>query len=101
MKKVLSTLLIVVLLLGNICYAQNVTMDIDHNTYYAVANTQQYESPGLHNPQEYRHDRDDRHRRHNRHHRHYRHHDNDDDIDAGDIVAGILVYEIVKEIVDD
>lgn len=94
MKKILSTLLIVFLLLGNICYAQNLRMDTDRNTYYVGANTEQYDSGGLHNPKEYRHDRDDRHRRH------HRHHDHDDHIDAGDIVAGIVIYEVVKEILD-
>jgi hypothetical protein len=108
-KKVLSTLLIIVMLLGNICYAQSFSPGIARNTYNEGVDAEQYDPGGLHNPQELRdrghdrgrgHDRDRRHDRGRRHQREHEHRDNDHHVDAGDIITGIVIYEVVKEILD-
>lgn len=87
MKRILALLLVSLLLLGNIGYAQGISGSVAGDAY--SPNYVQLSSRGHHNGRE--RDRHERYERRDRHH---------DEIDAGDILAGIVLYEVVKEIVD-
>lgn len=82
MKKIIVAALLVLMSLGNIGYAQAVVME-PNGPLYGAQETH-YKEHGH-----------DRHRHHHRH-KHYEHHDND----AEDIVKGIIIYGVVKEILD-
>lgn len=115
MKKIIAALL-VCLMVATTCYAQKVTGNIDANTYYAATKSVEIDVPensyakreepqhdrrGRHNRGD-RRDRDDRHDRGDSHDRGDRHDrdDRDNGIDGGDIIAGIIIYEILKDVLD-
>lgn len=97
MKKLWCALLILILLVGNVCYAKDNSITLDRQSYNISTERVTADAIGLHTELSQR----DKHHRnsHHRHHRHH-HHDHDDDNDLGDIIAGIIIYEVVKEVLD-
>ena len=101
MKKGIVVTLLIGLLFGNIGYVQAATINGGGNDYFV---SDSY----MANPEEcrsyHRYDRDDRrHRYENRHHRcdrHCRHHRHHRDNDMDDLVKGIIIYEVVKNVLD-
>ncbi|HBS57856.1 MAG: hypothetical protein AAGU23_06690 [Bacillota bacterium] len=101
MKKGIVITLLIALLFANIGYVQAATINGEGNNYFFsdsyVANPEEYRSYHHSGRNDRRHRYENRHHRYDKHHRHYKdHRDNDTD----DIIKGIIIYGVVKEILD-
>lgn len=92
MKKVIIICILIIFALGNVCYAHSAGNDGDCNTYFIGAEKAAYHDMGGPEEQCGGHG--------HRHHRHHRHHRDHDDDDCEDIIKGIIILGIVKEVLD-
>lgn len=100
MRKIVIFCLIIIFALGNVCYAQSMAGH-DYNRAYSIG-IARMDGDTVRAPDELRgRDRHHRHQsqhKHRKHHKHHKHHDRDND--CADIIKGIIILGIVKEIID-
>lgn len=98
MQRIVTICLIILFTLGNICYAQ-ATGKHDRNNYYGIS-IGRVDNDAVRALAE-QHGRDRRHHSHHKNRKHEKHHRNHDrDDNSGDIIKGIIILGIVKEILD-
>lgn len=97
MKKILVACLIIIFSMGNICFAQNANGANDHNAYY-INDGRVYQDADRSSTELSSRDRNNKHHKHHKNHKHHKHHDDDDH--GKDIIKGIIILGVLKEILD-